>query len=103
MRKGEIKIGGLTYPVAGLSVSQSLNEDTRLNKDTAAATPRMRRVALALQNAGAFLPDPLGPKDAEGKSLGQFKASERSVEDVVKVLDGDLFTDMSEWYAAELE
>lgn len=97
MRTGEITLGGKPYPVAGLSVRQSLDLDMKMAaKGSDPVDGRMRRVATALQNAGAFLPDPKNPS-------GQFKTSDVSLDDVVNALDaGDFITDMGEWYAAEL-
>lgn len=96
MRTGVIIISGQSYPVKGLSVRQSLTEDQKAAEEKNIVESRMRRVALALQNADAFLPDPDNPK-------GQFKSSDRSTEDVVAALNADAFTDnIDDWYEAEL-
>lgn len=95
MRTGTIIIGGKFYPVRGLSVRQSLNEDSKAlaNKDQFSES-RMRRIAMALQNADAYLPDPKNPN-------GQFRVADLSLEQVVEILNDDIFDSMEEWYDAE--
>lgn len=95
MRTGTIIIGGQPYPVKGLSVRQSLTEGSKAAKENDVIEMRMRQVAIALQNAGAFLPDPNNPK-------GQFLTSDKTVDEVVTALNADIFDGMEEWYAAEV-
>ena len=101
MRTGNIIIDGKEYPVKGLTVLQSLQEDIQAadanaSKDPSIrATARVRRMAIALQNAGAFLPDPANPN-------GEIGLSSLSVEQVIGLLNSGIFADMDEFYEAEL-
>lgn len=100
MRSDTIIIGGQSYEVKGLSVSQSLKEDiiaadANGGKDAdAKVQARLRRVAISLQNADAYLPDP-------NNSKGQISVKCLPVEQVIAILDGDLFLDAAEYYEAE--
>jgi hypothetical protein len=97
MRKGTIIIGGKPYDVKGLSVSQSLEEDIlSVDKKHAGSVLRMRRVAIALQNGDAYIPDPANPSGSIGtKGI--------SIENIIKWLDGDeSFESVEEWYNAEI-
>jgi len=101
VRETSITIGGKEYPAQGLTVIQSLKEDivaAEVNKSDDAdikATARMRRMALALQNAKAFLPDPKNPN-------GEIQSADLKVEQVIVILNSGIFTDMEEFYEAEL-
>ena len=101
MRSTTITIGGQSYPVKGLSVSQSLTEDllaAEANTGGDVKTKvdvRMRRMAISLQNGKAFLPDPANPK-------GQLGTADMPVERVIALLDGDLFDTAKEFYDAEI-
>ena len=101
MRTGTIIIGGKEYPVQSLTVLQSLKEDmvaADVNKSDDAdvkAKTRMRRMAVTLQNAGAFLPDPANPN-------GEIKSSDLKTDRVIEILNSGIFLDMEEFYEAEL-
>ena len=51
-------------------------------------------MAVAIQNAGSFLPDPSNPG-------GEFKAADRSVDQVIDALIGAFAGNMTEYYEAE--
>jgi hypothetical protein len=101
MRTDTIIIGGVDYPVKGLSVTQSLTEDilaadaNQSGNTKTRVDVRLRRMAISLQNAKAFLPDPANPK-------GQFATADLTPEKVCELLDGDLFSDAKEFYDAEI-
>lgn len=108
MRTDTVSIGGKSYQVKGLSVSQSLQTDleaydARLAKDRKALSDiRLRRIAYSLQNGGAYIPDAASPIDPEtGEHKGQMAASSMTVEAVMKWLDSDVFADMEEFYDVE--
>lgn len=101
MRSDSITIGGKSYPVTGLSVIQSIKEDilaaeaNRGDDIDKRAEARLRRMAISLQNSGAFLPDPANPN-------GEIEAKGLKVEKVVEMLGGfNLFSDSAEFYEAE--
>ena len=104
MRSGQIFIGGQPFPVKGLSVSQSLTEsilyaETNAEKKgmelaKARADWRIRRVAIALQNAKSFIPDPENP-------TGQLLSTDKTLDEMVKILDSGIFADLTEWNKAE--
>lgn len=101
MRSDSIIIGGKPYPVVGLSVLQSIKEDilaaeaNRGDDIDKRAEARIRRMAISLQNGGAFLPDPANPN-------GEIGASGLKVEAIVAMLGGfTMFSDSAEFYEAE--
>jgi hypothetical protein len=108
VRTDSIVICGQTYPVKGLSVSQSLTEDilaaeANSGSDVSAkVNVRLRRMALSLKNSEAFLPDPASPIDeATGQHKGQLGTKDMPVDKITKLLDADLFSDAAEFYEAE--
>jgi hypothetical protein len=101
MREGTIIIGGKNYPVKCLTVLQSLQEDMQAadantsKEPSVRAAARVRRMAIALQNAEAFLPDPKNPN-------GEIGVADLKIDQVIGLLNSGIFTDMDEFYDAEL-
>jgi len=92
MRESQITLDGKTYPVRGLTVLQCLELDAQTgNVDISVI--RVRRVANALRNGKAFLPDPDNPN-------GQIQSADISVAKVEEILS-QLIVDMFEWYKVE--
>lgn len=101
MRQGTAIIGGREVAIRSLSVGQTMDIDTEMadaigTKDVKARSRlRAMRVALALQNADAFIPDPANPK-------GEIGAKSIPMEKLIEIIRGDqLFLDSDEYYEAE--
>jgi hypothetical protein len=102
MRSDTIVVNGEPVKVSGLSVIQNLVCDSMLAEASqkgdleGRAKARMRRVALAMQNGGDFIPDPKNPG-------GSFKASDLKIDDLIVLVSGsDLWANMDEYYEAEM-
>lgn len=97
MREDSISIGGEAYPVKGLTPRQSFITDLEVyeahqaNDNNAKYAVCLKRIALSLQNAAAFLPDPKNPQ-------GQIGSASMPVEKVTEWLESGVFS-----YAREFD